>query len=521
MRDEHKLGLMMARLADLVQKNPAAVDDHRAALRALTELANKRSWTLTVDGSVLSIEGTTIPSDIPFIRSLTNCFEQHDIAELSIAHRAAALDIIHAIKIIASRSGDASAVMERLHAQGVKTVTVIGVEEEKSTRERRTIRVTDALKASGVIDREADRPAAAGQDSSDPSAVTRDSEAAYGEMVAHQRAAAGSLTQAVAQLKNKNVGPGLSRGLNAVRAGVVEALRDNRIDEAVEAILLVIDQEAAETRSDVRGSYSVTLSRMLAPELLPRLTKLLVDPLYVSDVTRIIRRAGSRGTQVLLEMLVTAATFAERKAYLEVLRRVSDGTELLVRMLNHHEWYVIRNVADVIGELKMIEAVDALGKVAGHRDKRVRKSVGIALAKIGVPKAGPYLRNLLQDEDSDIRLAVTREVNGRGLAALAMPLVKAIARESDESIKQEYYLALGRIGTPDAVQALIKAAKPGGLLKTKRDSARRLAAVQGLSLASPSGAAVTALKSLSRDRNKHVRRAVLEALENHQTTRVD
>jgi HEAT repeat protein len=90
-----------------------------------------------------------------------------------------------------------------------------------------------------------------------------------------------------------------------------------------------------------------------------------------------------------------------------------------------------------------------------------------------------------------------------------MQLVSLLDGEQDMSVKGEFYRALGRIGTPDAIQALKKAADPGGLFKA-RVSGPRLAAVEGLSLAGQGAEA--ALRELEKDGDKEVRAVVTKAL---------
>src|SRR5438034_8413209 len=75
-------------------------------------------------------------------------------------------------------------------------------------------------------------------------------------------------------------------------------------------------------------------------------------------------------------------------------------------------------------------------------------------------------------------MQVALGIGGRKSFALAMPLVVALEEEGDETVERELILALGRIGSPDAVQALIKFAQPAGRLFGRKPSALRLAAVR-------------------------------------------
>lgn len=135
----------------------------------------------------------------------------------------------------------------------------------------------------------------------------------------------------------------------------------------------------------------------------------------------------------------------------------------------------------------------------------------MALAKIGTPETVRYVRAALRDSDPQIRTDVVKEIGGHGQAALVMSLVNAIDEESNDRVKAEYYRALGRIGTADAVQALAKGIKPKGGLFGGRSPAWRLGAVQGLVLAGGQQA-VQLLQSLTEDRDKEVQKTAREGL---------
>src|SRR5437867_711091 len=96
-----------------------------------------------------------------------------------------------------------------------------------------------------------------------------------------------------------------------------------------------------------------------------------------------LQRGGAAGVEVLMDVLAAAPTVGERRAVFDALKHMTEGTDQLVHMLDHSAWFVVRNVAELIGELGMEDAVPALGKCLDHADERVRKAVGLALAKIG------------------------------------------------------------------------------------------------------------------------------------------
>jgi HEAT repeat protein len=139
--------------------------------------------------------------------------------------------------------------------------------------------------------------------------------------------------------------------------------------------------------------------------------------------------------------------------------------------------------------------------VVQHEDPRVRRSVGIALARLGTPETAIHLRKVLSDPDRDVRLGVMKELGGRTLSGLAMPLVSAAEAEEDPEVLAECYRALGRIGTPEAVQSLIKAANDTGKLLARKAVGPRLAAIEALGAAG-SATALAALKELAGGRGE-------------------
>jgi HEAT repeat protein len=194
------------------------------------------------------------------------------------------------------------------------------------------------------------------------------------------------------------------------------------------------------------------------------------------------------------------------------LSKLGEGTGNVIAMLNHHQWYVVRNVADLIAELRIEEAIPELGKVADHKDSRVRKSVAIALARIGTPAAARHLHTSLRDEDPQVRLTVAKELGGAGLSGLIMPVANELEREEDPEVREELCRALGRIGTPEAIRTLENVARRKGKMFTQqRPSGDRRAAVEGLALAGGDGARQV-LKELTKDRDKEVRQAAQDGL---------
>jgi HEAT repeat protein len=289
------------------------------------------------------------------------------------------------------------------------------------------------------------------------------------------------------------------------------ATKSNKLEQAAAIVAGIVSAEQKVTDEAKRRQYSIALKRMYNKSLLEGLAQLVGAPAHRDAALLGLQRAGEDAVEVLLDLLIAAPTIGERRGVFAALTGMTEGTEQLVHMLGHHQWFVVRNVAELVGELAMEEAVPALARQLDHDDERVRKAVALALAKIGSRAAAEPLRRALKDKSPEVRIQAALGVGGRKSSALAMPLVVAMGEEQDETVERELMLALGRIGSPDAVQALIKFAQPGGKLFGRKPAALRITAVEALRLAG-TPAAVGTIEGLTSDGDKQVRAAAQSAL---------
>src|SRR6266576_3472838 len=316
----------------------------------------------------------------------------------------------------------------------------------------------------------------------------------------------------LADLERNSTSPTVGDLLAALIDLAASAAKLGRFEQVLGVIsgITRVEEKVSEA-SGVRRQYTIALRRIYTKPVLEGLSRLLAAPKHRAAAVAALQRGGAAGVEVLMDVLAAAPTGGERRAVFDALKHMTEGTDQLVHMLEHSQWFVVRNVAELIGELGMDDAVPALGKCLDHEDERVRKAVGLALAKIGTRGAAEPLRRALRDRSQEVRMQVAVGIGGRKSSALAMPLVVAMEEEKDEAVVRELILALGRIGSPDAVQALIKWAQPTGRFFGRKPSELRVAAVEGLRLAA-GPAALGTLEGLSDDGDRAVREAASRAV---------
>jgi HEAT repeat protein len=321
------------------------------------------------------------------------------------------------------------------------------------------------------------------------------------------------LSTLLAELEAAPDDPAVPERLNEVVRCIDGAVaREDWLEVLRAAATLVRSEAAAGAGSGTFGrAYPIAIRRALPRSVLERLARLVTNPDHRAAATLVLQRMGADATETLLGLLAAEEKIDDRRAFYAALREMTEGTELLVNMLTHDEWFVVRNVADLCGELRIEAAVPRLARHLTHPDERVRRSVAGALAKIGTAATIEPLRQALRDPSPTVRLQAILGVDERRGRGLAMTIAVRLDEETHPDILREMLLALGRIATNEAVQTLIRAAAPGRRLFNRKPVGTRLAAVEGLARAG-TPAAAGALQSLLSDDDQEVRRAAQRAL---------
>jgi len=517
----------LARAVELF-RDPDAKASQKGELRALMGLLKLSPVVLKADGDRLLINGVALEGVM--YRSLLDRLALHQVKEISLPSDAPAADVFNLLKTLADGpTGDA--VPQRLQSAGSKRVTV---EIARLFGEAPPEPVTGApafdLGVEGILQGNMeDMPMPAPAAPSDvrsravqpppgaldprmpratPDPMLRIPESS--PPVPGQGGGAGARTagleDALARLDELAESPAVGDVLTVLGEKVDAALRSGRAEEAARVIAAVVRAEQRVSESGQRRQYGIALKRMYSRPLLDALIQLLDAPGYEPDASVALQRGGGDAVDVLLEQLAESPTVSARRHAFDVLSKMKEAGAQLINMMGHTQWYVVRNVAELVGELGLEEAVPALTRQLEHGDERVRKAVALSLAKIGTRNVVEPLRRALRDSSRDVRMQAALGVGGRKANALAMPLVVALDEEKDPEVVRELVLALGRIGSPDAVQALIKLAQPAGRFLGRKPVALRLAAVEALRLAG-TPAALGTLQGLVKDSDKQVKAA--------------
>ncbi len=458
-----------ARAAHLIRTSPD-VAQQKAALRALVALTKLGSITVLVREGTIEVEGQSIAPALPLVTELIGQLERHGVTTISFSKGAPPSEVLNLLKRLAADPD----------TDNVEELAEYLAAEWRGTGVFVTLAGTSAAEA---FDHEVP--------------VTRAPPLT-------------SLAAAMRRLAASPHGDDVLDRLNAVGVEVQHALEADRLEEAIQALSAVIGLEGKAPNDHVRRCYGITLRRGLTRGILQKVTGMLQDSRYGDAASRVLRRAGADGTKVLVDQINSQPTMQERRISFGSLRDVDEGYHLMVSMLRHPDWYVVRNSAWLVGELGIREVVPELAMALEHRDGRVRQAAAVALAKVGTPETLGHLSRLLTEGDPRLRRLVLTAVQGPEATALVRPLASILEREKDPKLATEYVEALGRIRTPDAVAILMRTAHSGRWFG-RRPKPVRLAAIDALRR-SRYPAVLETLEELVRDRDRDVQEAAREAL---------
>ena len=306
--------------------------------------------------------------------------------------------------------------------------------------------------------------------------------------------------------------PEIIRVIDELVVTTEQAVRSDDRELVAEAMVGLLARQGDPRGGAVVAQSEAAFKRLATPASLRAIVQAAALPEARREgIQAVLAQAREAGAAALIVEVTIARTLAERRRYFEMLLKLPAAVGVLAKMLTSHQWYVVRNAAELLGQLHAAEAEAALVGALQHQDERVRRVVAQALTRLGTPGAVAALRGALVDPSPLVRVQAAGGLARRKGARSATTLTRALENEGNPEVQLAVIAALGRLGTPDAVSRLIGAAEPDGRLFKKKPVVFRVAAVHALGeIRTPAARAV--LQSLAADKEREVREAVLRVV---------
>lgn len=259
------------------------------------------------------------------------------------------------------------------------------------------------------------------------------------------------------------------------------------------AILLMVALNLLTVAATVGTKSLRTRERRRVRDLRERLEPALYDYLATGEVSPVLRQTSGRDRETLTEMVVellAALRGSEARRMAELAGELGLVERDLARLRARSRWRRAK-AAENLGFYGGPEAAAPLGGLLREDDETVRAVAARALSRIGIPEAagtlagylssdseltslrmaenlermGPLavepLAALVESEDEEERRAqvlAARILGNLRVAAARPALCRAIRRRWNTDLRAQATLALGRIGAPDDLPAIVEAA---------------------------------------------------------------
>ena len=491
-----------ARLVSLLMHEMSNVDEQKMSLRALVTLSKSGPVAMWPQEWHLFSNGVEIPGALTGVQDTAAQMAAHSLVRTEIAAGANAADLLGLARIIASTAtpGDGGAhVKQKFAALNAKRITFevpAPAAPPPVSAEAPTVKVAvdarEAANAQAAAAAAAQKAIFAELLPADVSKLTAEELFALLDKAERPDDHTRILDDLVSLAEHSvRVGKGVAVG--DIFQGVVQ--RDARVPDG-----------------DIKRAYSFAIRRMSKPALLRAVATLIPKkPERKQHFYEVLERTAEEGAEALIEQISQAQTSEDRRSLFEVLVELPAAIPALTRMLNDSRWFVVRNAADLLGEMNATAAETALIDLLRHSDDRVRRSATNALLKLGTPSALKTIYEAVNDASPEVRMQAAAAISTKRDGRTSSTLIRAIEDEDDADVQVAMIAALGRVATNDAVQKLQKLAEPEARLFRKKSLNIRVAAVQALGEAR-TPAAVAALKELAADKDREIRETASRAL---------
>src|SRR2546425_4538992 len=293
-------------------RDPAAKQAQKLEFRALLELLAEAPVTLKADAGRLEVNGVACEGKA--LTALLQRLDLHGVAEIALPQDPPPTQLFELFKALADQPD----------------------QEDLATR-------LGSVRADRISGTNAGGPPA-------PAAPPPEPITSAAPALPTSAPSGGGGAGALAELERNPAAPNAGDLLGAVIDQADMALKRNRPEEVLRllAAILRVEQRVPEAGA-VRRQYAIALRRICTRPVVEMLARLVTVPKHRTAATLALQRAGAEAVEVLLDLLVAAPTMSERRGVFDALTKMTQGTEQLVHMLDHPEWFVVRNVAELAG----------------------------------------------------------------------------------------------------------------------------------------------------------------------------
>ncbi len=251
-------------------------------------------------------------------------------------------------------------------------------------------------------------------------------------------------------------------------------------------------------------------------QLLQALDEAAVHPTE-DELGELFRELRPSALETVLAWLPKLTNERVRSLLYASARRLAQAhPEHLAKSLEGDDEGVLLETVGLVKELKLPPVVPALGKLLADAHVTVRRGVVDALGAIGTPGAMKQLEQALEDGDRDVRIATVRVFGTQGYRQALNGITAAVTgrklRDADLTEKTAFFEAYGMLVGVQGLPTLIPMLGVRGVFRRKEDPETRACAAMAIGkIGTPE--ARDALERAAKDKDPLVRNAVNRAMQ--------
>jgi len=288
------------------------------------------------------------------------------------------------------------------------------------------------------------------------------------------------------------------------------------VTEAVARLKNVIDRGGLE--KEAGGPAARTITFINSEKLVALVGEILDGGLEIEKHT-FIRFVGLLDTRAIAPFIKTLGklkTIYARRLFIEGLVHLgATDISLLLDNLADPRWYLVRNMAHVLGKIGDNRAVSHLLKTLAHGDVRVKKEVIQALGAFGGDKVLAALQECLGDNNPRVRKAALGALRNMGSGEAKKIIMELISKNNfadrDFNERKECFETLAAWKDSEVREFLSRIVKKKSFLRKAKHNENRACAAYCLGLTG-SRDALPVLNKFKVSSNRPLREFSLAAL---------
>ncbi len=254
------------------------------------------------------------------------------------------------------------------------------------------------------------------------------------------------------------------------------------------------------------------------PQRIEKIGKILDkgEEIRLEEVSNYLTLLKPNSIQPLIKVLGELNNSRARRMLCEVLIEIGKGNmELIIPFIDDHRWFLVRNIAYILGRMGKESALPTIQKALNHEEARVRREAIQALGIIGSSKAFDLLGKALNDQDDRNRSMVALNLARVGKKA-SLPALLEVVQAKDFSKRDSaeikaFFDAIGMVGSNDAIKPLEKLLEQKSWFGMGKKDEIRLRAASALALIGTAEAR-SILEAGRNAKDENIRQACLQAM---------